>query len=128
MGKLTQILISKAAVSWSGSCTPLGSPFVALLPGAGVERGGGWYQHGNFKSCSWALGCMWSIICSLTTKTPDFPFGRTTSASIWLSASCLQLDTEEGQQGVIKITSQPFLGLLERVDRAAVEVESSDPW
>lgn len=60
--------------------------------------------------------------------TPDFPFGRTASASIWRSASCLQLDTERGQQDVIKITSQPFWGLLERLDRAAIEVESSDPW
>lgn len=38
MGKLTQILLSKAAVNWSGSCTPLCPPFAALLPGAGVER------------------------------------------------------------------------------------------
>lgn len=127
MGKLAQILISKAAVSLPGSCTPLCSPFAALLPGAGVEIGGGWYQCGSFRSCSWASGCVGFIICSLATKTPNFPLGWTTIAGIWLSASCLQLDAKGGQQGVMKITSQPFWGLLERVDRAAMEAESSDP-
>lgn len=94
----------------------LWSLFTTLLPRAGVETGGGWYQHGISRSCSWASGCVWSIICFLTTKTPDFLFGRNWS---WHFALCF-LPTAGHREGPARCCSNPIstlLGLVERVEQ-----------